>query len=339
MELKPATIESYLKKPDPAVRIYLVYGQDEGLVRERGKKLALNFVQSLDDPFCYVEMESGQIDDDPARLRDELEAISMMGGERVVRVRGVTNKHTKLIQSLLDADYSNSVLILEAGDLKKTGSMPKLLTKEKLAGVLPCYHDSAQNITALIKEVLGEAGCQVDVAGMEYLRTNLGSDRAISRKELEKLVLYLGNDKKQATLEDVKQMIGDSSEENIFDVMDATLFGKMDDLEKSLNKAFFAGESPVTFLRIIQGQLKQLHKAACFVDKGSPVAEAVKKAGIPFFNQNKAAVQIGRKKASHFAQAIEITLGAEIETKTTGFPAEAICRRALLRIAMASRSR
>jgi len=257
----------------------------------------------------------------------------------VVRVRGISNKHTKLIQSLLTADYSNSILILEGGDLKKTGSLPKLLAKEHFAGVLPCYHDTAQNITSLINEVLGAAGCKVDTAGMEYLRANLGSDRAISRQELEKLVLYLGNDKKQATLDDVKQMIGDSSEENIFEVIDATLLGKMDELEKSLNKAFFAGESPVTFLRIIQGQLKQLHKAACFVDRGSSVADAIKKAGIPFFNQNKASAQIGRKKASHFAQAIEITLGAEIETKSTGYPAEAVCRRALLRIAMASRNR
>ncbi|MBE7636088.1 DNA polymerase III subunit delta [Sneathiella sp. P13V-1] len=339
MEIKPATIDAFIKKPDPAIRSFLIYGQDEGLVRERGKKIALNFVETLDDPFCYVEMTSAQLDEDPARLRDEIEAISMMGGTRVIRVRDITNRHTKVIESVLDANFSQSILVLEGADLKKTGSLPKLFSKEKTSASLACYHDSNQNLNSLIQEVLTSKGYQVDQAASEYLRSNLGSDRAISRQELEKLALYLGEERKQVTLEDAKEMVGDSSEDNIFDVIDATLLGKMDDLEKALNKAFFAGESPVTFMRLIQGQLKQLHKAACFIDRGSSVADAVKRAGIPFFNQQKAQVQIGRKKAPHFAQAIEISLNAEIETKTTGFPAEAICRRALLRIAMASRAR
>ena len=39
------------------------------------------------------------------------------------------------------------------------------------------------------------------------------------------------------------------------------------------------------------------------------------------------------------AQAIDITMDAERECKTTGMPDRTICRRALLRIALAARSR
>jgi DNA polymerase III subunit delta len=339
LELKPAQIKSFLKAPDKKFRVFLIYGQDEGLVRERGKQISLGYLPTLDDPFAYVELTASQVDEDPARVRDELEAISMMGGDRVIRIRGISNKHTKLIDSLLDANFDQSVLVLEGADLKKTGSLPKLLTKDPVSAVIPCYHDKAQDISALINDVLNAGGCRAAPDAMEYLRTHLGSDRAISRQELDKLVIYLGNDKKDATLADVKEIIGDSSSESVFDVIDAALLGKLPELEISLNKAFFAGENAITFLRLIQGQLKQLHKATCFTDQGLPLSDALRKAAIPPFNQQKAQAQIGRKKAPHFAKALEIVISAELECKTTGYPAETICRRALLRIAMASRSR
>ncbi|MBL4666787.1 MAG: hypothetical protein JKY04_05370, partial [Sneathiella sp.] len=93
MELRPAQISSFLKAPDKNIRVFLAYGPDEGLVRERGKQLALTALDTLDDPFCYAEIEAGNLDGDPARLRDEIEAISMMGGERVVRLRSAGNSH------------------------------------------------------------------------------------------------------------------------------------------------------------------------------------------------------------------------------------------------------
>ena len=41
MIYKQAQIESYLKKPDLAVKAILLYGQNEGLIAEYAKKLVL----------------------------------------------------------------------------------------------------------------------------------------------------------------------------------------------------------------------------------------------------------------------------------------------------------
>ena len=189
MEFRAAQLNGFLKSPDPNLHIFLVYGQDDGLIREYGKKLALTALETLDDPFCYSEMEAQNLDGDPARLRDEIEAISMMGGMRVVRLRGVTNAHAKTIIQVLDADFSNTLFVIEAGDLKKTAALVKAVNGLKTGVTIACYHDKAQDISSLITEVLSTAGlsCASDV--QEYLRSSLGSDRAISRQELDKLVL------------------------------------------------------------------------------------------------------------------------------------------------------
>lgn len=339
MEFRSAQVNSFLKKPDKSLKVFLIYGQDEGLVREFGKKIALTALQTLNDPFCYSEMEASALDGDPAKLRDEIEAISMMGGDRVVRLRSVTNAHAKIITSVLDANFSNTLLVIEAGDLKKTAAMVKAVNGLAFGVTVACYHDKAQDISSLITEVLSanQLSCPSDV--QEYLRTSLGSDRAISRQELDKLALYKGPDKSPLTLDDVRAVIGDSSAESVFDVVDATLLGNLPRLEKTIHKAFFAGESAITFLRLIQGQLKQLHKASGFIEAGTPANVAVKKAGIAPFNQQKAQSQIARRNPLHFARCLDIVLQAEIECKKTGAPAETLCRRALLRVAMASRSR
>jgi DNA polymerase III subunit delta len=339
VELSARQFQSFLKSPDKNIKVFLFYGPDEGLVRELGKALCLTVVESLEDPFCYSELNAADLSSDPARLMDEVTAISMMGGERVVRLRGTTGNNKNLIEPVLAMGLGTTTLVIEAGDMRKDSALVKLVKSSPQGAVTPCFHDKEQEISGLIQEVLGAAGLTASPEIHEYLRQNLGNDRAISRQELDKLVLYMGDEKRPLTLEDVRINIGDSSAQTVFDITDATLSGDLAALERRLNKAFSAGESPIAFLRLIQGQLKQLHRAAALIDAGQRSGDAMKRAGIPFFNQKKAQMQLSGKNAAHMATCLEITLTAEINCKTTGYPDEALCRRALMRIAMASRRR
>ncbi len=339
MELNGSQFDAFLKSNETAARLFLVYGPDEGLVRERGKALCLKYVDSLDDPFSFVDLTVSDLTSEPTRLADEVTAISMMGGNRVIRLRGATANSKTLIEPLLEESFEQSFLIIEAGDIRKDSALVKMIKNATNGAVTPCFHDKAQDIDSLIRDVLGAAGIVPSRDIIDYLRQNLGSDRAISRQELDKLVLYAGPGARELSLADVQAIIGDSSTQTVFDIIDATLSGNLQALERRLNKAFSAGESPIGFLRLIQGQLKQLHKAAAYMDRGSRSDEALKKAGIPYFNHRKAQGQLSGKTGAHMATCLDITLNAEILCKTTGYPEEVMCRRALMRIAMANRRR
>ena len=339
MELASSRLPAFLKSRDPKVRIFLFFGPDEGLVRELSRSLCLSVVDSLEDPFRFIDIQASELSADPARLMDEVTAISMMGGERVVRLRGANNNSKGYLEPLTEQDLPDSLLVIEAGDIRKDSALVKMINKAPHGAVTHCAHDKSQDILSLIREVLGAANIDPPREVIDYLRENLGSDRAISRQELDKLVLYMRGRTDPMTLEDVRANIGDSSAQNIFDIMDAALLGNLDALERQLNKAFSAGESPIGFLRMIQGQLKQLHKAAALRDAGQRSEDAIRKAGIAYFNQKKAAVQISGKSSRHMAICLDITMEAEIKCKTMGYPEEAICRRALMRIAMANRKR
>ncbi|MBN4747372.1 DNA polymerase III subunit delta, partial [Pandoraea nosoerga] len=76
-----------LSNPPADVRAALIYGRDRAVVRERADGLAGKVAVRPDDPFDVALLTETDIDGDPARLEDELAALSMMGGRRLVRLK------------------------------------------------------------------------------------------------------------------------------------------------------------------------------------------------------------------------------------------------------------
>jgi len=71
MKLPPSRIAGFLQRPDPAIRAILLYGPDEGLVRERAEAAARSVCPDLKDPFRVADLAAAVLAADPARLADE----------------------------------------------------------------------------------------------------------------------------------------------------------------------------------------------------------------------------------------------------------------------------
>src|SRR3954469_24313273 len=84
---KRPDVERFLKEPTPDIRAVVIYGKDRGVVRDRANALVKRVVERPDDPFDTAQLTDSDLDGDPAKLEDELSALSMMGGRRLVRLR------------------------------------------------------------------------------------------------------------------------------------------------------------------------------------------------------------------------------------------------------------
>ncbi|MDF3023538.1 MAG: putative polymerase subunit delta, partial [Alphaproteobacteria bacterium] len=87
MKLQFRDIEPFVNNPPDKIRAILVYGPDEGRVRERASLLIKNAGVDEKDPFALVDLTPSQLSDNPAVLLDEAKSISMLGGARAVRLR------------------------------------------------------------------------------------------------------------------------------------------------------------------------------------------------------------------------------------------------------------
>ncbi|HKQ11440.1 MAG TPA: DNA polymerase III subunit delta, partial [Rhizomicrobium sp.] len=203
MIVKSHEADRYVAAPPKGLCVALVYGPDAGLVQERAEKLLKSVVPDLTDAFNVADLSEATLLADPARLADEAAAISMMGGRRVVRVRGAGNDLADLLDSFLDDPKGDALVVIEAGDLAKTGALRKLFDDHKTAAAIQCYPDSVRDLGDVVRDALRAEGLAIAPDALEDAVSRLGSDRGVTRREIEKLVLYM-HGQKQVSLEDVR---------------------------------------------------------------------------------------------------------------------------------------
>ncbi|MFC3053640.1 DNA polymerase III subunit delta [Kordiimonas pumila] len=339
MKVKPRDIPAILKALDPSVRAVLVFGRDEGLARERADTISKQIAPDLSDPFQVAKPSSEDIKAAPSRLLDEISAISMLGGRRLVRMDSVGNEVTEPVKLALEGAQGDGVMVLTAGDLKPTSSLRKLMEGAKNALAIPCYEDGARDLMGLVHSVLADAGLSATQDATAYLVDNLGGDRMVSRGELEKLVLYKGKAGGQVTLADAVACVGDTAALGLNQIAECVTAGDARRLEKLLERARISGESAVAILRTLQSRLLRMHLVRGHIETGMNVSEAVTKLRPPVFfaEKDKFQAEAMRWTLAGLERAMAILLEAELDCKTTGNPVDVICARALLRLAKAAR--
>ena len=273
--LKPDQIEGFLRRPDPSVRVVLVYGHDEGLVSERAIVLHRASGVDPDDPFTSLRLDSDDLSGDASRLVDEAGTVALFGSKRVVRVRGgETSAIAKALEVVLDLPQCDALIILEGGDLKKTNPVRKIAEAHKSARALPCYADNAHSVQELIDQVLREAKLDIEPAARERLASLLGANRLISRSELNKLVLYVGDDK-SISLEAVDLIVGDGSTLALEALSDAAGSGAIDKVERDLKRFELTGVNAAQIAILATRHFQTLHRARSEMETTQKSAKAV----------------------------------------------------------------
>ncbi|NQV80299.1 MAG: DNA polymerase III subunit delta [Alphaproteobacteria bacterium] len=340
MKVSAREANGFIRKPPSNVLAVLVYGPDGGLVRERGRALVRSVLGDNDDPFRFLELDSGKISDDPARIIDESASMSLTGDSRVVLVRQADEGVVNAFEPILDLDRSEAFFVVEAGDLGPRSSLRKAFEGAKSGAAIPCYVDDAEAVTGLIRQTVKEAGLKIDPAAVDDLIVRLGSDRLITRGEIQKLVLFKGADGGTITADDVEQSVGDVGAVSMDEVAMATASGNVARLDDALQRAYREGVATVAVVRAVGRHLQRLMLAAADHQKGMPAKAAMAKLRPPVFfkQQNEFSAQLQRWTPATLGRALQIVMEAELDCKTTGLPDAALLERALIRIAAAARA-
>ncbi len=344
MKLAARQIAGFLAKPDPAVRAVLIYGPDAGLTRERARLLARTVVPDAADPFRISEIAAPALASDPGLLADEAAALSFTGGRRLVMLRDAGDRLSRIFADFLKSPVGEAFILVEAGDLDRRSSLRKLFETAPNAAALPCYGDDEASLGLLINEVVGAAGLRIEPAARQALAQNLGGDRGVSRQELEKLVTYMGGPAagvataaRTVTLADALAVVGDSSALALDDVVDGAFCGDAGAVERALAKSLLAGETPVAVLRAANRHGQRLHLVLGRIEAGTPAATVLRELRPPLHFRRENAFRAQLRRWSR--PALEAALGqlwkTEIACKSTGAPDVALCRAALLRLALA----
>jgi DNA polymerase III subunit delta len=341
VKLSAGRVEGFLARPDPAIGIVLLYGPDGGLVAERGRRLAAGVVGDAADPFRVAELEPERLKAEPRLLLEEAQSLSMIGGRRLVRVRRAADLVSPAMRLLLGAGEPAAFVLLEAGELAASSSLRKLVEGAAVAMALPCYPSEGQDLAASIRALLAEQGLSVEREALEHLAAHLGADRGVTRQELDKLALFVGDrEDRTARLADVAAVVDDGSALAIDDLLGALLRGAHD-IGPLLDRLLAAGQRPESILRVTAGLLLQLLRCVLAVEAGAASAAALAGARLPPYGRRRKIVEQALRswRSPDIIIALTQLRQAEAASRTRRAPTELICSHALTSLGDLARAR
>ena len=336
--LRPSEIESFVRRPSERAAVVLVYGPDDGLVAERAGALVRAGAGKADDPFSLVRLDGAEIVSDPARLVDEATTVSLFGDRRVVWVRDCGSRNIlPAVQPLLDRPDTGSLVVIEAGDLKKGTGLRKKVEDHPTAVAIPCYPDTAQDIARLIDQELRDAGLDIDRDAREALEALLGADRLASRGELRKLCLY-AHGRARIGLADVAAIVGDASAFAMDELIDAVAGGDIGEADATLGKLEAAGIPASVAGSMLIRHFQLLERARAEIGPGRGAADVVERLQPPIFFRRRPVVarQLGLWSKDRLARALDLLDETMRESRAKPHLAGAIVSEAILKLARAA---
>lgn len=335
MKIQAKAADALLARPPKDLATVLLFGQDAGLVAERAKRLALKIVPALDDPFQVSELDPDQLEREPARLVEEAQALCLMGGRRLVRVRNADDRVAAACRQLLALDDQAGFVLMEAGELPAGSKLRRAVeASPKAAAAIPCYRADERALPAYVRDTARELGLLLEAEALDYLVAHLGGDRLVTRAELEKLALYtLDRQGRPVTLADAAAVVGDSGAVEVDEAVRAAILGEQARLDRALDRLLAEGAHPSRLLGACTRTLLQALRLKGEVASGKPLTSAL---GPVHFRQHDLMTGLIRDWPAHrLVAALARIQDAEIRTRRAGAPDELLCREALASLSAA----
>ena len=332
MVIKEYQLEKIIKDNTQFLNI-LIYGPNEGLVKDQIEKLIKNYLSQ--DEYEEISFNGKDLDDDPGSLEAIIRSVSMFFKNKIVTADGVKDKHLSIIEEIVLKAPEQGVLIIREGSLSKSSKIRKFFEEHKTCLSLPCYEDDSRSIIKNIEEFTRKNKFELNRDIKDYLLQSLSNDRMISKRELEKIEIFYRNSNSKIKLEEIKNLLNDSSSQNLNKMNEHVMFGNTTKSSKIINKLLSEGTSPISLVRSLINYLSRVQQTKIEMKKGNNFDSSIKILKPPVFWKDKDNFQKHCFKWP--LRSIETSLNRLLETEITcklnSKLANIICEKSILLIA------
>lgn len=333
MKLAGQKALAYCDKPKAQDKAVLIFSSDPGLVSSAADTLIANRLPEL-DPINVVRINDDNLKGDDAMLADELVARSLLGGDRLVRLRMDKETYAKQVIALL-ADIDSGALapeafwVVEAKDLGKSSKLRAAFEDSKSALALHLFADDESTVTEFAETQLREAGVAIEPDALAAFCAELPGDRRLAISEVEKLKLYALDLGRPLTLDDILSIAAAEQPRGADVAADAAILGDVKSSTVAINRFLDAGGSPISAMRTLHFRMQRVMDAAAME---RPSGRALRP---PVFDKEWPAFQRALRDwtPSRIQKAFSQLYTCEKACKQAGAPADAILGQLILSIA------
>lgn len=330
MKIGAREVVSFLDKPQGAAALF--YGPDAGLARERAQLIIKKLLGEKPDVLSILDITETKLSADPALLADELTSVSLMADKRVILIRDAGDKLTKILESVTELLRHDVYVIVLAEELGPRSSLRVWFEKSANAAAIACYRDEARDIGEIIRDSFREHRINAGNDVVLYLVSQLGSDRYVTRQELEKLITYAGEEK-TLLLANVQALTNYNRETEMDEAVNALADKNLMSFDTALMRLLKEGTQPIQYLRALSRYFQRLY-AIRLQARNTSIEQVIAGLRPPvFFRQVPILTRhVKQWEIPVIAKALALINEAELAIKTSDLPSIAASERKLMQV-------
>ena len=288
MIIKEFQLEKIIKSYQ-SFECILIYGPNEGLVKEHINQISHNFLAT--DKFEHINFNGKDLDNDPEILNDNIKTVSMFHENKVIVAENIKDKHLNIIENIVLNPPQQVILIIKDGILSKASKIRKFFETDKKCVSLACYEDDVRSMSKIIEEFVSKNNLVLSREIKNYLQQSLSYDRLISKQELEKIEIAYKSFNRNIEIDDIKKLMNDSSSQNLNKMNENVMFGNTSKSSIIINKLLSEGASPISLIKSLTNYLIRIQKTKVDMGKGNSFDISIKTLKPPVFWKDKDSFQ------------------------------------------------
>ncbi len=261
MKADASAIRALARKPRPDIRLYLIFGSDDGGNAALARELAAGFGADAE----RVDFDGHQLNNDPSLLAAEAASLSLFGDNRYIRVITSGEECLTAVETLLAADKTVNPVIMLASGISEKSRIAKLALAAKQAMAVQSKTPGAEAMATIVIALGSEMGLAIAHDLALVIAGFTAADQRLAAQEVEKLSLYLDSapdDPKTVTREAVAALRADAEDDAMQPIIAAALSGDLVRLPIELKRMREQAVSEVGLVIMMQRQVMQLAAAA-----------------------------------------------------------------------------
>ncbi len=298
--------------------VYFLYGEERFFQKEIIDSLTRLFITADNREFNLEKFDGKE-----GRVHDWLDATltpSFLGGTKLVVARNLheTSFSDSQIQALGDylADPApETCLILTADAVDRKRKWVKKLIG--LPGAVDCAAPKEAALVVWIKKRAQSQGQTMEASAARMLVDRVGARPGLLASELEKVSVYVGKSK-QIREVDVQSVVGETRQENIFDLAEALKKKDAQSAVQVLHNQLDCGQEPLKVLGTIAWQFRVIWEVKFFQDSACPPGQIAQRMGANPFVVDKALKHTGNFTSPQLRRCFSGLGEADRELKTSG---------------------
>ena len=251
-------------------------GQFEWLKKDILKKIGYD---PSDLNYSYFDMKEASY----AEVELDLVSLPFFADEKIVildhlldlttaKKRNLTDEDLKQFENYLENPSESTRLVIFAeGKLDSKRRLVKLLKRD--AQIIEATTPKEQDVKRYFASQAQELGLQFEGDSLDQLLLKSGYDFGELQKNLALLQAY--KEDGQITLQDIKEVVPKSLQDNIFDLTQMILKRQIDQARNLVKDLRLQGEDEIKLIAILLGQFRMFSQVKIFSEEGQSESQIV----------------------------------------------------------------